>query len=135
MCFFYLELVLMRTGSVSRGGGSAQRGARLGGMRTVRLGERWTASSDDPARRLGCGRRWSSGGWRFGGTTNGEQGRERKASGREREGARVGREEGARSGFIERGEERASRGERERDDRPSMPSMAAANNSVVDDIR
>jgi hypothetical protein len=50
---------------------------------------------------------------------------------REREGARVGREEGPRSGFIERGRAEG----RERNDRPSMPSMAAANNSVVDDIR
>ena len=52
-----------------------------------------------------------------------------------RERARVGREVGAREGFIERGDERESRAGREIDGRPSTPSMAAANNSAVTGLK
>jgi hypothetical protein len=102
LAFFYLELVLTCRGSVSRGGGSARRGARLGKHGRSGRGERRMTSSDGPARRLGTVDGDSGkAAWR-----DGEQGREESV--RERE---LGEGEmGSSTAFLERGEERESQG-------------------------
>jgi hypothetical protein len=91
MCFFYLELVLTRRGVGEQGRGSAgqERSRGLGqvagdGRGRSGRGADDRARTDGPTRRLGRGRRWSSGKRRFGTTA------------RERESARSEGEEGAR---------------------------------------
>jgi hypothetical protein len=122
MCFFYLELLLTRRDGAQRAGEQGARGLGRVGNERVRGGARRGQQGSTAS---GHGRQ-GSGGRRFG---EGERARG------VRERARVGREVGARAGFIERGDERESQGGREIDGRPSTPSMVAANNSAVTGLK
>jgi hypothetical protein len=120
LAFFYLELVLTRRGGRQAGEGLGRAGEEQGARSS---GRGRAASSSSGGGRAGADAQAAPERQRFRATATASKG-DREESVREREGARVGREEGARRAFIER--DGRGEGEPGRNGR-QWPSMAAIN--------